>query len=74
MTSMQSVSATEFKAKCLDMLDHIPADGLQITKRGKPVAVVTRPQESNADLIGSAPYIEIYGDIFSTGLKWDAES
>ena len=38
MTGMQSVTATEFKAKCLDILDHVPPDGLQITKRGKPVA------------------------------------
>ena len=36
------VSATEFKAKCLALLDEIDVEGgtITVTKRGRPVAVV----------------------------------
>ena len=36
------VNATEFKAKCLALLDQVDAEGgtITITKRGRPVAVV----------------------------------
>ena len=46
MSNTETVSASEFKAKCLDLLDQVD-DGrigrLIVTKRGKPVAVVTAP-------------------------------
>lgn len=37
-----TVSATEFKAKCLALLDQVDEEGgtITITKRGRPVAVV----------------------------------
>ncbi len=35
-----TVSATEFKAKCLALLDQVDKEGGTITKRGRPVAVV----------------------------------
>ena len=40
--SSQFVTATEFKAKCLSMLDDIAQNGgtITVTKRGKPVATV----------------------------------
>ena len=44
---MKTISATEFKAKCLEILDQLSAreiETLTITKRGKPVAVLTAPQ------------------------------
>jgi prevent-host-death family protein len=40
------ISATEFKAKCLDILDRIGTRELEsvtITKRGVPVAVLVHP-------------------------------
>ena len=40
------VNATEFKAKCLDLLDQVNSGAiarLEVTKRGKVVAVVTKP-------------------------------
>lgn len=43
---METVSATEFKAKCLDLLDQVGArqiGRLEITKRGKVVAVLIPP-------------------------------
>jgi prevent-host-death family protein len=38
----QFVTATEFKAKCLSLLDDIAQNGgtITVTKRGKPVATV----------------------------------
>ena len=32
------ISASQFKEQCLSLLDHLDADGLVITKHGKPVA------------------------------------
>ena len=72
---MESIGATEFKQKCLSILDHVGPDGLVITKHGKPVAKLVPVGAGSADLIGSlAGKIEIRGDILSTGLRWDAES
>ena len=42
-----SVNATEFKAKCLNLLDQVGArriSRLEITKRGKVVAILIPPQ------------------------------
>lgn len=46
MTASETISASEFKAKCLSILDRISRRELQqvvITKRGKAVAIVTAP-------------------------------
>ena len=52
---------------CANRLD---ADGLVITKRGKPVARVVPYDQEFADLIGSlCDKIEIHGDIMSTGVR-----
>ena len=37
---MKSIGAAKFKEQCLALLDQLDADGLVITKRGKPVARV----------------------------------
>lgn len=45
--AMNTMTATEFKAKCLEILDKLSAheiEKLTITKRGKPVAVLTAPE------------------------------
>ncbi len=74
MTGVKSISATDFKARCLEILDHVPPEGLAITKRGKTVAKLYPDGVDNSDLIGLIPDAQISGDIFSTGEKWDAES
>lgn len=40
-----TVTATEFKAKCLALLDRVQSTGevITITKRGKPVASLSAP-------------------------------
>jgi prevent-host-death family protein len=73
----QVVSATEFKAKCLALLDEIQQRGgsITITKRGRPVAVVG-PAKANAwkspknSWAGKA---RIAGDIVNTDTSsvWD---
>ncbi len=73
---MNTISAAEFKAKCLAILDNVDAGGLVITKRGKPVATLypTR-RPNNADLIGSlANELEILGDIEGDISGWDIDA
>jgi prevent-host-death family protein len=51
MQDAQSYTATEFKAKCLDILDRVAAHKftrVTITKRGKIVAVLTPPDDPEA--------------------------
>ena len=46
LTDTETISATEFKAKCLNILDRLASRELKrvtITKRGQPVAVLTPP-------------------------------
>lgn len=45
---MKKMSATEFKAKCLAVLDEVGESGARVvvTKRGKPVAELSRYVES----------------------------
>jgi len=74
-TKAQTISATEFKAKCLQIFDHLGAEGIIVEKRGKPVAKVIPIRSNSSDWIGSMKgEIKILGDIMSTGIKWDAES
>ncbi|MDO9503104.1 type II toxin-antitoxin system Phd/YefM family antitoxin [Falsiroseomonas sp.] len=49
------ISATEFKATCLDILDRISAgewDRVEVTKRGRVVAVLVPPTPPSAAIAG----------------------
>jgi prevent-host-death family protein len=55
MHETQSYTATEFKAKCLEVLDRLAAHKLTrvtITKRGKIVAVLTPPEDAETAVRG----------------------
>jgi antitoxin (DNA-binding transcriptional repressor) of toxin-antitoxin stability system len=39
--TMKDLSVTEFRRQCLALLDHLPEEGLILTRRGKPLARVT---------------------------------
>jgi prevent-host-death family protein len=55
MAATQTISASEFKAKCLNILDRLDKhelDRVVITKRGRAVAVVTSPETVVQDLYG----------------------
>jgi prevent-host-death family protein len=55
--SSKTVSASEFKARCLAMLDEVASSGSEIvvTKRGRPVARVLAVEEPRS-LRGSVKY------------------
>jgi prevent-host-death family protein len=61
------MSATEFKAKCLSVLDEVEKNGdtVTVTKRGRPVATVKRaPRKKWKSLEGAlAGKFNIVGDI-----------
>jgi prevent-host-death family protein len=53
MANTETISASEFKAKCLNILDRLAGhelDRVVITKRGRPVAVLV-PPEQQADAV-----------------------
>ncbi len=63
------IAATEFKAKCLKLMDQVANthESIVITKRGKPIAKLTPvEQEPERELFGyMAGTMEITGDIVS---------
>ncbi len=74
---MSIISAGEFKAKCLQILDkvNITREPVVVTKRGKPVAMLVPLQEAG-DIYGIARDSIRYAesdDLCSTGEVWDAE-
>ncbi|HEU4344428.1 MAG TPA: type II toxin-antitoxin system prevent-host-death family antitoxin [Candidatus Binatia bacterium] len=72
---MKTVPAAKFKEQCLALLDRVDADGIIITKHGRPVAKLVPVHTDSANLIGSFKgKIKIKGNILTTGVKWDAES
>ena len=75
-TMEKQIAATEFKAKCLKILDELRSPGVVITKRGQPVAKLTPLRRvDNSKLIGSMKgKVIVRGNIFSTGRKWNAQS
>ena len=72
--AMKQIAAAKFKEQCLSLLDEVDPEGIVITKRGKPVAKLIPFASDSASLIGSLKgKLEIKGEIFSTGLDWNAE-
>jgi prevent-host-death family protein len=77
---MKEIQASEFKAKCLAILDEVAQQGEPITilKRGKPVAQLVPPTPRlhrfpQHELIGT---VSILGDVVSPTLpahEWEAE-
>ena len=72
----KTMSAAEFKAKCLDVLDQVAArhEPVVVTKRGRPIAqvvpLIKRPKHLWGAMKGE---IEIRGDIVSPlGIEWEA--
>jgi prevent-host-death family protein len=71
---MSRIAAAKFKEQCLALLDQVGAEGIVITKRGKPVARLVPFHTESKSLIGSlVGKIMIMGIIASTGAGWDAE-
>ncbi len=74
---MEEVAISEFKAKCLALLEQVQKTKkpIRITRRGKPIAEVVPPSPSASDrskLFGSmVGRGEILGDIVSPAMEED---
>jgi len=61
MTDTTTYTVTEFKAKCLDILDRLGSGKLErveVTKRGKVMAVLTPPKPTEAEVAGLFGFME----------------
>ncbi len=76
--STRTIKASEFKAKCLQLMDEVAESGeeIVITKFGKPVAKLMPLRQKPKTLFGiDRGRIEILGDIVSPlDEEWDAET
>ena len=72
---MKEIGAAKFKEQCLALLDQLDANGLIITKHGKPIARVIPYDTQGVDLIGILRHkVNIKGDVFSTGPDREASA
>ncbi|MBS1791372.1 MAG: hypothetical protein JST85_26915 [Acidobacteria bacterium] len=71
-----TIDLNEFNAHVLETLEHLENSGVIVTKEGRPIAKITPlPAINNEPLIGSMKgEIVIHGDLFTTGIQWDAQS
>ena len=68
------ISASQFKARCLALLDEVAEGGgeLIVTKRGRPVARVV-PADEEVSLLGSVTYnVSDQELIAPVDVEWDA--
>jgi prevent-host-death family protein len=73
----KAIKASEFKAKCLTLIDEVAISGkrLVITKRGKPIADLVPHQTAKPSPLGLLKgQIKITGDIISPidDVEWEA--
>jgi prevent-host-death family protein len=76
---MQEAAISEFKAKCLALLEQVRKSKkpIRVTRFGKPVAevILPRPAAADTDWLGSmADSMEIVGDIVSPVIETDWET
>jgi prevent-host-death family protein len=63
---MKSISASEFKARCLTLMEDVRTSGepLVVTKRGKAVVKLVPAEAEEKEFIGSLKgIVEIVGDL-----------
>jgi len=75
---MRTIKASEFKAKCLKIMDEVAATGepVVVNKNGVPVAQLVPAKRRLATLFGALKgSISIEGDIIApVDTRWDALS
>lgn len=71
MATQRTIPASQFKAKCLALLDEVARTGetLVVTKRGKPVARVV-PAEEPRSLVGTVTYHISDEEFVNFSLDW----
>lgn len=74
---MKSIKASEFKAKCLNLMDEVASTGeeIVITKNGKPVSKLTPFKVKPKSLFGMhTGLLQSHGDIINPlDEKWEAD-
>ena len=74
----KTIKASEFKAKCLQLMDEVAATGeeIVITKHGRPVSRLMPYREKPKSIFGiDRDKIVILGDIMEPiDVEWEAES
>ena len=74
----RTIKASEFKAKCLKLMDEVAASGKEIviTKNGRPVSRLVPYREKPKSLFGiDTGRIELLGDIIEPlDVEWEAET
>ena len=70
---MKTISISDFKAKCLSLIENLPVEGIIIiTKRGEKVAVLYPYVSAGKESYGLLKKkLKVLGDIESTGISWD---
>lgn len=73
---MKTINAAKFKEQCLSILENVEPDGLIVTKHGVPVAKLIPIRSEPSALIGAlkGKVRILKDDLFSTGIRWNAES
>ena len=76
--STRTMTATEFRARCLALMDEVAESGeaIVITKRGRPVARLTPYRTKRGPWFGrDRDIIEIRDDLIEpVDVEWEAES
>ena len=76
-TMVKTMKASEFKAKCLQLMDEVAktGDAIVITKNGKPVSRLVPVDERPQSLFGALKEtVTIHGDIISPlDVAWEVE-
>ena len=74
---MRTIKASEFKSKCLKIMDEVAAtnEPVEITKHGVPVAQLVPARQRPKSLIGAMKGSILYlGDIVSPiDVEWNAQ-
>ena len=74
---MQTLKASEFKARCLKLMDEVQKTGAEIviTKNGKPVSKLVPYRVQASTLLGlhKDKISSLDNDNFSTGESWNAD-
>ncbi|MBA3463234.1 MAG: type II toxin-antitoxin system Phd/YefM family antitoxin [Deltaproteobacteria bacterium] len=77
-SSPKTISAADFKAKCLELMDTVARTGasITVTKRGRPVAVLSPVRTPGASARGFMKgKLHVLGDITSPiDVKWEADA
>ncbi len=73
----RTMKASEFKARCLALMDEIAMSGEEIivTKRGKPVARLAPCERTPRTLFGAGGEIAMHDDLIEpVDVEWEAET